>query len=655
MLRLPPSLLLCCLVAGNSLAARAQDADPRRPPVIQATGVPVIPGALLERLRQYQSTRSAAFRGWAPDGRGMLIQTQFGSTAQLHRVLEPGGARQQATFFEEPVDGRFLPGRTDGSLLLESSRGGDENFQLHIRRGQYGLPQLWTDGKARHLLGAVNDAGTAAIVACNRRNGRDMDLFLVPLDEQRPWTELLRVDNETWNVHDWSVDGRLVLVSRYVSINESHPAVLDVASKQLTRLPIPPGGAAPAAYGHLKFAPDNKTAYLTTDAASELHQLYRLDLPSGTYTQPRAWQTRLANVEAVEVDRKSGRVACVVNDQGYGRLRLIEGDEVQDLDVPAGIVAGPEFSPDGQHLGFTLARPDRPAEAYSWSFAERATPWKQWTFSETGGLDPERFLAPDLVSFSTFDGRQIPAFYYRPRQAAADRKAPVLIQIHGGPEGQSRPVFSGLDQFWLNEVGVAVIAPNVRGSNGYGKTYLTLDNGPQREDSVRDIGALLDWIARQPELDASRVAVTGGSYGGYMVLASLTHFPDRIRAGIDIVGIANFITFLETTSEYRRNLRRAEYGDERDPAMRAVFARINPTANAGKIRSALLVAHGRNDPRVPFSEAELIAPLVRKNGVDVWTIYADNEGHGFRRRENRDYLTAATVLFLQQHLQPDRR
>lgn len=647
--------LLTALIPAQAATATPAT-DPRRPSAITTDGVPVVPSALVQRLRQYQSVRSAAFRGWAPDGHGMLVATQFGGTVQLHRVYEPGGRREQVTFEEEPVDGRFIPGRTDESLLLEIARGGDENFQVLRRLGKFGRPELWTDGKSRNLLGPINDAGTHAIVANNKRNGRDMDLYLVPLSEPGEWTELLRVDNQTWHAHDWSPDGKRVLISRYVSINESHPALLDMATKTVTSLPpgplrpvaTPDPHPGPASFKHLHFGRDDQTVYLATDARSEFQQLFRLNLGIGDYTQLANWQSWTWDVEEIAIDRATGDVAVITNEDGSSALWLLDGEDVRQVPLPTGVVDHIEHSPDGRHLGFTLARPNAPADAFSWDIAEKKL--RQWTFGEVGGLDPNNFITSKLVRFPSFDRRSIPAFYFLPKTASPENKAPVIIQIHGGPESQSRPTFSGLEQFYLNEMGIAVLVPNVRGSAGYGKTYLTLDNGPKREDSVKDIGALLDWIATQPELDASRVAVSGGSYGGFMVLSSLTHFPERLKAGIDNVGIANFITFLETTSAYRRDLRRAEYGDERDPEMRKVFERINPTANAHKIRSALLVAHGKNDPRVPFSEAELIAPLVRKNNAPVWTIYADNEGHGFRRRENRDYLTAATVLFLQQHL-----
>lgn len=630
----------------------ADEPDRRRPTALTATGVPEIPSSLMDRLRQYQSVRSSAFRGWAQDGNGgMLVATQFGSTVQLHRVYVPEGRREQVTFEEEPVSGQFVPGRTDGTLLLEMAKGGNENFQIYRRLGQYGRPELWTDGQSRNLLGPINDGGTHAIIANNKRNGRDMDLFLVALGERSEWTEVLRVDNQTWHAHDWSPDGKQVLISQYVSINETHPAVLDIASKKVTPLPKPPGqkdGSGPVAFANLRFGADSQTVYLSTDAENEFQKLYRLNLTTGQYVPHAAWSGSAWGVEEIAMDRQRGEVAMVTNEDGASALWLLEGEGVRRLPVPTGVVDHVEFSPDGRHLGFTLARPNAPADAFSWDLAHNKL--EQWTFGEVGGLDPQTFIEPTLIRFPSFDQRSIPAFYFAPKGASPNKKVPVLIQIHGGPESQSRPTFSGIEQFYLNEMGIAVLVPNVRGSAGYGKTYLTLDNGPRREDSVKDIGALLDWIAQQPELDASRVAVSGGSYGGFMVLSSLTHFPTRLRAGIDIVGIANFITFLETTSAYRRDLRRAEYGDEREPAMRKAFEQMNPTANAHKIKSALLVAHGKNDPRVPFTEAELIAPLVRKNSAPVWTIYADNEGHGFRRRENRDYLTAATVMFLEQHL-----
>lgn len=388
---------------------------------------------------------------------------------------------------------------------------------------------------------------------------------------------------------------------------------------------------------------------IACDAENEFRLLAILDLQSGKYdwlTSDIQW-----DVSGLEVDDNTGNVAFTVNADGASHLYVLKWPEERKLSLwrlPTGLIGSLEFSPDGKHLGLTLSRPDAPSDAYSIELSNGKL--TRWTFSEVGGLNPATFVTARPIRFPSFDGREIPAWYFRPSHASAERKSPVLIQIHGGPESQAQPTFSGGTQFYVNELGLAVILPNVRGSAGYGKTYLQLDNAEKREDSVQDIGALLDWIARQPELDASRIAVVGGSYGGFMVLSSLTHFGPRIKAGIDIVGICNFNTFLANTSAYRADLRRAEYGDERDEKMKAVFDRISPANHADKIVSSLLVAHGRNDPRVPFSEAEQIAAKVRSHGRTVWTVFADNEGHGFAKKDNADYLRAVEAWFLKEKL-----
>lgn len=637
--------LLCGLLTGASLKfADAAPHDARRPPAIATEEVPLVPLELAERLRQYQSVRLARFRGWAPDKSGILIQTQFGNTQQLHHVAEPGAARTQLTFFEEPVSGSYLPGRTANQLLLTTSAGGNENFQIFRADLATSQTLRLTDGASRNLLGPVSLNGQRYVFASNRRNGRDMDLYLADPQDPDSTREILRVTNESWQPMSLSGDGQRLLINHYVSINETYPAILDLKTLQLQKLPLPPQSSAKIAWGTLAFAADGESVWATCDARGEFQDIYQLDLAKLVW---KKFDLQIPwDCNTIVIDPNTFSVAVTHNVNGVSELRVFNGNGWEDYDLPLGIVSDLEFSPDATQLGFTLARPAAPSDAYSLTLSNNEL--TRWTASEVGGLNANIFQTAERVQFPTFDGRQIPGYLLLPEKRAG--KVPVLISIHGGPESQYQPFFSGLDQFFANELGIAVIAPNVRGSAGYGKTYLQLDNGDKREDSVKDIGAVLDWIAQHPELDADRVAVTGGSYGGYMVLASLAHYPERIRAGIDIVGIANFITFLERTSEYRRDLRRAEYGDERDPHMRAVFERINPTSNVHKIRSALLVAHGKNDPRVPFYEAEQIAPLVRKNGQPVWTVYADNEGHGFAKRANRDYLTAVMVLFLQQHL-----
>ena len=630
----------------GTLVVRAEETDPRRPAAIEAKEVPVVPAELMAKLAQYQSVRGASFRGFAPDGSGILIGTRFGNSSQLHRVYEPGGRREQITFFDEPVSGSFLPKATDGAIVMLMDSGGNENDQVYLLDRQKFATTRLTDGKSRNKLGAVRPDGSQIVVTSNQRNGRDVDLYLADPRQPGSMKLVMQVDQQTWSAYDWSRDGKTLLLNRYVSANESYPALLDVASGQRTELPRPTKDKA--AFGPMAFAVDGKSILIASDAGGEFSRLARLDLASQKYT----WLTDDIpwDVSDIAVEPITGDIVVVVNEDGASRLYLLShGDgSRRALKLPLGIVSGLEFSPDGRRLGFTLARPDSPPDAYSLTVAEGEL--TRWTFSEVGGLNPASFLAPSRIQFKSFDDRMIPAYYFRPRVASSSKKVPVFISIHGGPESQYQPFFSPIIQYHLNELGMAVICPNVRGSSGYGKTYLALDNAEKREDSVKDIGALLDWIAQQPELDPSRVVVSGGSYGGYMVLASLTHFGERIKAGIDIVGIANFVTFLERTAPYRVDLRRAEYGDERDPRMRATFDRISPLNNADKIRSALMVVHGRNDPRVPFFEAEQIAAKVRASGKPVWTLFANNEGHGFAKRDNSDYQRAVEVLFLKQHL-----
>ena len=322
------------------------------------------------------------------------------------------------------------------------------------------------------------------------------------------------------------------------------------------------------------------------------------------------------------------------------RLRLEKLPE-----VPVGVITRLALSDDGERLALTIDSPTSPGDTYVYDLDDEEI--ERWTFSEVGGLDTSGFVEPETIRFPSFDGLEVPAFVYTP---AGEGPHPVIVAIHGGPEAQARPRFSSTYQLWLAKLGAAVIVPNVRGSAGYGKTYVALDNGFQRETSVFDIGALLDWIETRDDLDASRVAVIGGSYGGYMALASAVHYSDRLRAAVDIVGISNFVTFLENTSDYRRDLRRVEYGDERIPEMREFLEEISPSNNVEKIRIPVFVVQGQNDPRVPASEAEQMVAALRALGETVWYMNALNEGHGYRKKENRDEYRLATMLFFQRYL-----
>lgn len=629
--------------------------------------IPAIPVELRDRLNRYQNTRGAGVVGWL-DGGCLLISTRFAETSQAHRVCEPLGMREQLTFYPEPVSG-LTPAPAKAlrkGFVFAKDKGGDEFSQLYWFDAQTRDSTLLTDGK-RNQNGSVvlSDDGALMAYSSTSRNGTDRDVWV--RDIRTGKARVLVAAGGAWGARDFSPDGKRLLVMKYVSANESHPGEVDVASGKLTLFPVDGGKAA---FGGFEYAPDGRGVYYVSDEpihaekgegkASEFQTLRFHDPDSGKPAQELSGHIPW-DVDGFSIAEDGRHLAYVSNEDGIAKLHVMVLPSHQQIVLPAlpvGQVGGFAFSPDGKRLAVTLNTSTSPSDAYVIDLVGATL--TRWTRSEVGGLETGKFVTPTLVRYPTFDTvdggasdgsrRTIPAFYYKPAQAPANGKLPVVIQIHGGPESQSQPGFNPTTQYLVNELGIAVLVPNVRGSSGYGKRYLQLDNAEKREDSVKDIGALLDWIARQPELDASRIGVYGGSYGGYMVLAAMTNYPERIRAGVDIVGISHFGTFLKNTENYRRDLRRAEYGDERDPKMQEVFERISPLNNAGRIKAPLFVAQGRNDPRVPWTEAEQIVKAVRGNGQPVWYLLYTDEGHGFRKKANSDYFGAATMLFWQKYL-----
>jgi dipeptidyl aminopeptidase/acylaminoacyl peptidase len=621
--------------------------------------IPPIPAELLEQLNRYQNTRGAGVAGWTPDG-CLLVGTRFAETNQVHRVCAPLGMREQLTFYPEPVSSTTPAPAKSGrdGFVFGKDTGGDEFWQLHWFDLATRETTLLTDGRRSQNRGPLfSPDGRLLAYSSTARNGTDTDVWVrdMATGQARP----VVTAGGSWSAQDFSPDGRRLLVTRYVSINEAYPGEVDLATGELTLFPVDGGKAA---FGGFEYAPDGASVYFVSDEPvagrpSEFRTL-RYHAPDDGSVRELSGHIPW-DVEGFTIADDGRHLAYVTNEDGIYKLRVLAlpgHEEVALPELPVGVIGGLAFSPDGRRLALTLNSATSPSDAYVIDLAARSL--TRWTRSEIGGLDPDRFVSPTLVRYPTFDQvdgapRTIPAFYYRPANLPAGRRLPVVINIHGGPEAQSLPTFNPTVQYLVNELGVAVLVPNVRGSSGYGKTWLTLDNAEKREDSVRDIGALLDWIAAQPELDEGRVGVYGGSYGGYMVLATMATYPERVRAGVDIVGISHFGTFLQNTEDYRRDLRRAEYGDERDPAIAALFERISPLNNAHRITAPLFVAQGRNDPRVPWTEAEQIVKAVRGNGQPVWYLLFADEGHGFRKKTNADYFTAATMLFWQAHLLGD--
>jgi dipeptidyl aminopeptidase/acylaminoacyl peptidase len=654
---LAKTLAACATAAGvlalAGLPARAQQTAPAR----QERGnlifesIPPRDTQLAERLGLYRQSRQATFLDWLPDG-AMLVATRFGDVEQVHRIATSLGMREQLTFYPDPVSAarapRVTPSNGQGNaFVFLKDQGGDENSQLYYYSSSSNVQRL-TQGKFLHGSPIWSHDGKRVAFYGNERDGISYDVYVVDIGSTAGSTNAPRLvaggQQDTWYPLDWSADDRKLLLWKYISINESYLYIADVYTGRIT--PVDDSGRK-VGIKSAKFAPDGRGIYMASDEDGEFAQLRYLDPVSHEVrklTDKIPW-----DIEDFDVSIDGRYVAYVANEDGRSRLTILDTTgklELSPVGVPEGRIANVTFDKTGRRLAFSAESAQSPRDVYVYDLGHNAL--ERWTRSETGPLDVASFVPAELVRYPTWDRvsggqRMISAYLYRPRGAGPH---PVVIDIHGGPESQSRAGWSPFVQFLVNELGYAVVQPNVRGSSGYGKTFLKLDNGVLREDAVKDIGSLIVWLGLQPMFDRNHVAVMGGSYGGYMALASLAAYGDRLKGGVDEVGISNFVSFLENTAPYRRDLRRAEYGDERDPRMRAFLNQISPVNKVALIRRPLLVVEGLNDPRVPANEAQQIVWRMRSKGGEVWYLAAKDEGHGFRKKANEDVYLETVAMFL---------
>jgi dipeptidyl aminopeptidase/acylaminoacyl peptidase len=612
-----------------------------------AAGIPKIPIALADSVGRYSEFRSADFSSWSPTRREMLITTRFGDTAQVHQVKIPGGARTQLTFFPDRVGEAIYQPVNGESFLFTKDIGGGEFFQIYLYDLATGDITLLTDGKSRNTDPRWSYQGDRIAYGSTKRTGNDVDVWVVDANNPSSARMITQMEGGGWSVSDWSPDGKQLLVTNSVSAAENYVWLVGIDSGKKELL-TPKAGTETVAYSNARFAKDGKGIYMTSDQDAEFQRLVYMDLSSRKFTV----LTPALNWDVSEIDiSKDGRwVAFIADEDGIDVLHVLDTMSDKEIPVPklpVGVMQGVQWRNGSRELGISLATAREPYDTYSVDLATAKV--ERWTYSETGGLNTSNFAEPQLIHWKSWDGRSISGFLYKPSAKFAGKHA-VIVDIHGGPEGQMQPDFLGRDNYFINELGIAMIYPNVRGSTGYGKTFQKLDNGFLREGSYKDISSLLDWIQSQPDLDASKVMITGGSYGGFMTLAVATQYNDRICCSVDVVGPSNLVTFLEHTSGYRQDLRRVEYGDERDPKMREFLEKIAPANNAKNITKPLFVIAGQNDPRVPASESAQMVQVVRQNGTPVWWLLGKDEGHGFHKKKNRDYQFYATVMFVKEYL-----
>jgi len=641
------ALVLAGFFLWCAVGVAAQEAVVAPPESLVVEGVPKIPASLAETAGRYGAYRNAGLADWHPVKRSMVISTRFAETPQLHLVSMPSGERHQLTFYPDAVRvARFHPNGGD-YIIFSKDVGGGEWYQVYRLDPATGNITLLTDGKSRNSLGPWSNQGDQIAYTSTRRTGKDTDLWVMNPADPKTDHLLTKLEGGGWQPLDWSPDDKQILLLEEISINESYLWLVDTTTGEKTAL-TPRDTKEKISYGDAQFSKDGKGIYVTTDKESEFHRLAYVSLSTKEHfylTSKIPW-----DVVAFDLSHDGERIAFVTNENGLSVLRdfNLATKEIlhEPKNLPAGVIGTVRWHRNGHELALTLTNAQGPGDVYSLDVLTGKL--ERWTDSETA-VPTKDFPAAELVKWKSFDGKMISGFLYRPPAKFAGKR-PVLVVIHGGPEGQSQPIFLGRNNYLLNELGIALIYPNVRGSTGYGKTFSLLDNGFLREDTYKDINALFDWIGTQADLDAGRIAVMGGSYGGHMTLAVSTFYSDRIRCSVDIVGMSNLVTFLEHTESYRRDLRRVEYGDERDPKMREFLERIAPMNNIEKIKKPMLVVAGKNDPRVPVGESDQIVAALKKSGTPVWYIMAKDEGHGFQKKPNQDYQFYATIEFLQEYL-----
>ncbi len=629
------------VAAGALLTALPALADAEKPAALVADGIPPVPDSIVEATRPYMEYRTAAFASWSPADRSMLITTRFGNTAQLHRVAGPMMARTQISFDVEPVTGSWSP---KGDIMVaRKDVGGNEFFQLYTLKD--GRLTLLTDGKSRNALGVWSADGQVIGYTSTRRNGTDSDIYVMDPRDRTTDRMVAQVEGGGWDAAGFSPDGKTMVIVKTLSVSDADLYTLDLASGALS----PVGDVkAEIAYGGAQYAPDG-TLWVISDEGSDFLRLGVIDPKTGRFT-PKSPDAKW-DVERFDIADDGSYIAYSINEAGRDRIKLLDtktGAVRIVTGLPAGTIGGLDIAPWGD-IGLTFNSARSAADAYS--IDPKTLAVTRWTQSETGGLDTNRNAEPQFVEVNSFDGEPVSGFLYRPDPVKFPGKRPLIFNIHGGPESQFTPGFLGRNNYLLNELGIAIFYPNVRGSTGFGKRFVSLDNGPfKRENSVKDLGAFLDVLDKDAGLDATRFAVTGGSYGGYMCYVAAIRYGARLKGASCVVAISNFVTFLEHTQSYRRDLRRVEYGDERDPVQRAKLIEISPLTSVERFNIPLLVVTGANDPRVPAAEADQIVKAVRARGGTAWSLLGQDEGHGFAKKVNQDYQFWVALMFWQQTL-----
>ena len=632
-----------CL-ALSGVAAQTSDIIPPGPN-LEVHGVPPIPVALAQSIAPFQGWYGLPLAGWHPSKKELWLKG-LSSVAWISRVSKPGEAAQVTPIYiqEDGIydlyfqpQGRYLAYTRDAK--------GNEAFQLHLYDIGSRTSQRLTDGTSRNTEPVWAKSGEQIVYSSSPGGGNGVNLRLINPFKPTGDHLLTPSTGSYLKAYDWSPDDKFVVYCDYQSNTTNTLWLVEAATGKKTQLS--PKTATPELFDNPQFSPDGAGLYLITDHEADVRRLAYVDLASKKWlylTSRINW-----DVEEFKLAPDGKTIAFVVNEDGISRLHLLDLQSNREKPVgsmPVGLISDLQWHSDSLVLAFNFKSPNSPNDVLALNLKTGQT--EIWARSNTNGYDPGKLSIPQPIRWQSFDGLSISGYIARPPQQFTGKR-PVIIDLHGGPEEQYRPGFGYEDNYYINELGVAKVYPNARGSSGYGKRFLKLDNGLLRENAVKDVGALLDWIKQQPDLDASRVLVQGVSYGGYLALRVANTYGDRLRGAISESGITNLASFVARTEGWRRALQRAEFGDERNPKIKAFMEQTAPVNSVSRLTTPLLIVQGKNDPRVPFSEAEALVKATQGR-IPVWYILANDEGHGFVQSANRNFRFLAATLFIKEYL-----
>lgn len=604
-------------------------------------------------IDRFLNIQAAAAPSFSPDGRQVAFLTNITGVSQVWQIPVTGGWPVRLTFTQESVRSlAYNPVRHE--LIFSQDFSGNERTQLYKLvpvgvAADHGFSDGWNyqdmsrHPEAIHLFGGYSHDGKYITFAANRTKPDRFDIYVQPVLPEGGAQLVQQGPGGYYVPAGFSPDGTHILIVRPESNYNQDFYLLEWVSGKLQHLTPHKGNAQ---YESPRFSPDGKYIYcVSTHGGRDLLALARIELATGRLEYVYSSKHE---IEAVELPRRGDWIAWLENRDGQSRLFIAPRENPAQSfspDLPLGVVSQLEFSPDATKLAFVLSGPKHNPDIWLYHLNTRRL--QQLTFSSRAGIPFSTFVEPQLVRYPSFDGLMIPAWFYPPRSKEGDRLPPVIVYPHGGPESQTRPEFSAIFQYFL-QAGYAIFAPNVRGSSGYGLHYMNLDNTTRRMDSVKDLIWGVYWLRDHEKVDPKRIAIYGGSYGGFMVLASVSHYPDLFAAGISVVGIANFVTFLERTGAYRRAHREAEYGNLREH--RAFLEEISPIRHVDKIQCPMMIIHGANDPRVPIEEAEQIVAALKKRNIPVEYLRYEDEGHGLAKLKNRLDAYPRMVAFLDKYV-----